>query len=223
MILLKCENTGLRWMGKLTEEIGTLCRINWIFVFIVRGFGVWVLKENYCKKTEPWDFLSGPVVKTLWLHCRRLGFDPLLGNQDPGSVMVWPKKKANKKQIEEEGRASFSDSRSVVSDSLPHHGLKAVRLLCAWNFLGKNTGVSCHFLLQGIFLTQGLNFVCYVFSVGRRVLYQCATWDSLLLVLNQCMWLLKLFISINEGMGTVFSLEALHGESLINGVHYLRK
>ena len=26
-----------------------------------------------------------------------------------------------------------------------------------WNFPGKNTGVGCHFLLQGIFLTQGLN------------------------------------------------------------------
>ena len=26
-----------------------------------------------------------------------------------------------------------------------------------WNFLGKNTGVRCHFLLQGIFLTQGWN------------------------------------------------------------------
>ena len=26
-----------------------------------------------------------------------------------------------------------------------------------WGFLGKNTGVGCHFLLQGIFLTQGLN------------------------------------------------------------------
>jgi len=28
------------------------------------------------------------------------------------------------------------------------------RLLCPWNFPGKNTGVGCHFLLQGIFLTQ---------------------------------------------------------------------
>ena len=26
-----------------------------------------------------------------------------------------------------------------------------------WNFPGKNTGVGCHFLLQGIFWTQGLN------------------------------------------------------------------
>ena len=31
------------------------------------------------------------------------------------------------------------------------------RLLYPWNFLGKNIGVSCHFLLQGILLTQGLN------------------------------------------------------------------
>ena len=30
-------------------------------------------------------------------------------------------------------------------------------LLCPWDFQGKNTGVSCHFLLQGIFLTQGSN------------------------------------------------------------------
>ena len=29
--------------------------------------------------------------------------------------------------------------------------------LCPWEFPGKNTGVGCHFLLQGLFLTQGLN------------------------------------------------------------------
>ena len=33
----------------------------------------------------------------------------------------------------------------------------ATRLLCPWGFPGKNTGVGCHFLLQGIFHTQGLN------------------------------------------------------------------
>ena len=31
------------------------------------------------------------------------------------------------------------------------------RLLLPWDFLGKSTGVGCHFLLQGIFLTQGSN------------------------------------------------------------------
>ena len=34
---------------------------------------------------------------------------------------------------------------------------KVNKFLCPWDFPGKNTGVGCHFLLQGIFLTQGLN------------------------------------------------------------------
>ena len=29
------------------------------------------------------------------------------------------------------------------------------RLLCPWDFPGKNPGVGCHFLLPGVFLTQG--------------------------------------------------------------------
>ena len=32
-----------------------------------------------------------------------------------------------------------------------------MRLLCPWDFPGKNTGGGCHFLLQGIFLTHGSN------------------------------------------------------------------
>ena len=44
---------------------------------------------------------------------------------------------------------------SGVSGSLQPHGLQPTRLLCPWNFLGKNTGVGCHFLFQGIFPTQG--------------------------------------------------------------------
>ena len=31
------------------------------------------------------------------------------------------------------------------------------RLLCPWDCLGKSSGVGCHFLLQGFFLTQGSN------------------------------------------------------------------
>ena len=48
-------------------------------------------------------------------------------------------------------------SRSVVSYSLRPHGLQLARLLCPWDSPGKNTGVGCHFLLQGIFPTQELN------------------------------------------------------------------
>ena len=52
---------------------------------------------------------------------------------------------------------SIKWSRSVVSDSLRPHGLQPTRLLCPWDFPGNSTGVDCHFLLQGIFPTQGLN------------------------------------------------------------------
>ena len=48
----------------------------------------------------------------------------------------------------------------LVAQSCPTlrpHGLLPARLLCQWNSPGKNTGVGCHFLLQGIFLTQELN------------------------------------------------------------------
>ena len=38
------------------------------------------------------------------------------------------------------------------------HGLQSARLLfCPWDSPGKNTGVGCHALLQGIFPTQRLN------------------------------------------------------------------
>ena len=33
----------------------------------------------------------------------------------------------------------------------------SIRLLCPWNSPGKNIGVGCHALLQGIFLTQESN------------------------------------------------------------------
>ena len=45
-------------------------------------------------------------------------------------------------------------NHSIVSDSLQPHGLYPTRLLCPWDFPGKNTGVGCHSLLQGIFLIQ---------------------------------------------------------------------
>ena len=58
----------------------------------------------------------------------------------------------------------------VMSDSL-----QPTRLLCPWNFPGKNTGVGCHALLQRIFPTQGLNprlLHC------RWILYHWATLEA---------------------------------------------
>ena len=49
-------------------------------------------------------------------------------------------------------------SRSVMSDSETPWTVGA-RLLCPWNSPGKNTGVGCHSLLHGIFLTQDWTWV----------------------------------------------------------------
>ena len=44
-----------------------------------------------------------------------------------------------------------------MSNSLWHQGLNPIKLLCPWDFLGKDTGVGYPFLLHGIFLTQESN------------------------------------------------------------------
>ena len=61
------------------------------------------------------------------------------------------------------------------------HGLR-----CPWYFLGKNTGVSSHFLLQGILPTQGSNmsFLCLFITVppGKPI----------------GVWVLYIFLNINS-------------------------
>ena len=73
-------------------------------------------------------------------------------------------------------------SHSALSSSLWPHGLRKewclcvcsqllsyiwlfARLLCPWDFWGKNTGLVCHFLLYRIFLTWGQTQVSCI--VGR--------------------------------------------------------
>ena len=48
-------------------------------------------------------------------------------------------------------------------------------LLCLWDSPGKNPGVGSHFLLQGIFPTQGLNLgLLYC----RQILHCLSHWGS---------------------------------------------
>ena len=58
---------------------------------------------------------------------------------------------------------------TLVSDSLPPDGQWTARLLHPWDSPGKNTGVGCHVLLQGIFVTQGLNPVSMSPSLAGRL------------------------------------------------------
>ena len=54
------------------------------------------------------------------------------------------------------------------------------RFLCPWNYPGKNTGVHCHSLLQGIFLTQGSNPGLH----WRQILYCLSHQENLRVVLS---------------------------------------
>ena len=63
-------------------------------------------------------------------------------------------------------------SGSVVSDSFETPWTVARQAPLFWDFFsGKNTGVSCHFLLQGIFLIQGLNPHVHVSDTSCVMLY----------------------------------------------------
>ena len=60
-----------------------------------------------------------------------------------------------------------------MPDSLWPNGLWPTRFLCPWDFLGKDTGVVFHFLLQGIFPTQGSNLgLLYCRQILHRLSYQ---------------------------------------------------
>jgi len=77
--------------------------------------------------------------------------------------------------------ACFCVVCSVVSDSLQPRGLKPTRLLCPWSFPGKNTGVGCHFLIQGIFPIRGSNPHLLSLLHCRQILYHSTTWEAFLL------------------------------------------
>ena len=50
-------------------------------------------------------------------------------------------------QSQEKGYDQTLFSCSVMSNSFATHELEPARLLCPWDFPGKNTGLSCHFPL----------------------------------------------------------------------------
>ena len=74
--------------------------------------------------------------------------------------------------------------------TLATHGLEPARLLCPWNSPGKNTWVGCHFFLQGIFPTQGLNpgllhcrQIIYWLSYKRSQISICPIFETFLFFL----------------------------------------
>ena len=63
--------------------------------------------------------------------------------------------------------------------TLQPHELWPATLLCPWDSPGKNTGVGCHALLQGIFPTHGSNtrLLCLLHNSGG-FFTSSATWEA---------------------------------------------
>ena len=106
------------------------------FGSLLRPHGLW-LTRFLCT----WNFPAGASSKESTYQCKIYEFDPQIGR------IPWSR--------------IYCAHIYVVDQLLTHVQvfcrLQPARLLCPWDFLGKNSGVGCHFLLQGIFLTRGLN------------------------------------------------------------------
>ena len=129
--------------GKYTRKI-TLHRGQW-------GNPVkeWIL--NICLVISiPLNPLRSPLVihwLTMGSHFRGPGFNPWSGNKIPHE------------------RKKVKSLSCIPLFAIPWTVACQVHL---WDFLGKNTGVCCHFLLQRIFLIQGSN-PCLLHC--RQILY----------------------------------------------------
>ena len=111
--------------------------------------------------------LENPIDRGVWqatVHgVARVGYDlAMKPQQNPLNYLVCPVLNS-----------------SVISDSLWPHRLQFGRLLCPWNFPGKNTGMGCHFLLQEIFLSLGLNPHLSVSCIDGQIFTTNGTWCEL--------------------------------------------
>ena len=89
-------------------------------------------------------------------------------------------------------------SRWIMQESLWPHGLWPTRLLCPWGFPGKNTGVGCHALLQGVFPSQGVKATSPALQMNSLRL---SRWESP----AHCSWLPSMSLIPSEWNFAPFS------------------
>ena len=118
----------------------------------------------------------------------------ILHRQDwlPGQAVVWPSEVLLMLYCNE----SHEISQSFVARCtwrvraqsfwfFATHGLYPARLPCPWNFLGKNTGVGYHFLLQGNLSNPGIEPASLVSpALAGRFFTTWATWEAPLPLYN---------------------------------------
>ena len=96
---------------------------------------------------------SGKQLSTIKPRVQRLPQIPLRPQRPAGSTHSSTRGLRPPEQlVRPAGFPSSAQSYLTFCDPM-----EPTRLLCPWDFPGKNTGASCHFLLQAIFLTQESN------------------------------------------------------------------
>ena len=105
---------------------------------------------------------------------------------------------------------------SLAESDLWPRGRQSARLLCPWDSPGKNTGVDCHFLFQGILLNWGLNPGLLHF---RQTLYQLNYTGSPLGKKNSCFTILSDSFATNiKGSFFLILLRYFYKSSGINAM-----
>ena len=92
-----------------------------------------------------------------------------------------------------------------MSNSLWPHGLHPTRLLCPWDSPGKNTGVGCHALLQGIFPTQEWNPCHKSAALAGGFFTTNTSWEAHICTEVRLKWgLAELYMDEVDGMFPTF-------------------
>ena len=108
--------------------------------------------------------------------------------QSPSAVIWEPKKikSVTTSTSPPSGRSVTKLCSTLATPWTIAHQAPLSRLLCPWDFPDKNSGMGCHFLLQGIFPTQKLNLgllhcrrILYQLSYeGTHLLFAMKSWDQ---------------------------------------------
>ena len=125
---------------------------------------------------------------------------------------------------------AYVSSVAVLSYSLQSHGLQPTRLLCSWDFLGKNTAVGCHFYSRGSSRSRDrihVSCVSYISCIVSRFFTTTVTWEALPINLKEilvslesfakfkvymhflCRYFWHLKVTLNKSVGTTCSSNLL--------------
>ena len=125
-----------------------------------------------------WQRLHGisSLQLTIYVNLNYLEIKSLIFKKAPSSKLSWPTSLGAGEKLSGGLTISLTENEScsVVSDSFQPRGLQPSRLLCPWDFPGKNAGVGCHALLQPLFAAQALS----PYLLSWQTVYQGATREA---------------------------------------------